>query len=138
VCHVSLPSSYRSRRGHIHLLRVLPLVGCRSKTPTATPRDGSTTRRVGASSTTRVATRERGLRGIGWMGVDARKVTLKIMYIYIIICNYLWVPHVIGAHRRGVSDAQGWWVVYLCVFLNFQTGPNIKEAISVQYPPNLC
>jgi hypothetical protein len=31
---VSLPSSYRSRRGHIHLLRVLPLVGCRSKTPT--------------------------------------------------------------------------------------------------------
>jgi hypothetical protein len=27
-------SSYRSRRGHIHLLRVLPLVGCRSKTPT--------------------------------------------------------------------------------------------------------
>jgi hypothetical protein len=34
VCHVSLPSSYRSRRGHIHLLRVLPLVGCRSKTPT--------------------------------------------------------------------------------------------------------
>jgi hypothetical protein len=35
VCHVSLPSSYRSRRGHIHLLRVLPLVGCRSKTPTS-------------------------------------------------------------------------------------------------------
>jgi hypothetical protein len=34
VCHVSLPLSYRSRRGHIHLLRVLPLVGCRSKTPT--------------------------------------------------------------------------------------------------------
>jgi hypothetical protein len=34
VCHVSLPSSYRSRRGHIHLLWVLPLVGCRSKTPT--------------------------------------------------------------------------------------------------------
>jgi hypothetical protein len=33
---VSLPSSYRSRRGHIHLLRVLPLVGCRSKTPTTT------------------------------------------------------------------------------------------------------
>jgi hypothetical protein len=32
---VSLPSSYRSRRGHVHLLRVLPLVGCRSKTPTA-------------------------------------------------------------------------------------------------------
>jgi hypothetical protein len=31
---VSLPSSYRSRRGHIHLLRVLPLVGCRSKTLT--------------------------------------------------------------------------------------------------------
>jgi hypothetical protein len=31
---VSLPSSYRSRRGHIHLLRVLPLVGCRSKSPT--------------------------------------------------------------------------------------------------------
>jgi hypothetical protein len=26
--------SYRSRRGHIHLLRVLPLVGCRSKTST--------------------------------------------------------------------------------------------------------
>jgi hypothetical protein len=37
VCHMSLPSSYRSRRGHIHLLRVLPLVGCRSKTPTPTP-----------------------------------------------------------------------------------------------------
>jgi hypothetical protein len=35
VCHVSLPSSYRSRRGHIHLPQVLPLVGCRSKTPTA-------------------------------------------------------------------------------------------------------
>jgi hypothetical protein len=34
VCHVSLPSSYRSRRGHIHLLRVLLVVGCRSKTPT--------------------------------------------------------------------------------------------------------
>jgi hypothetical protein len=33
---VSRPSSYRSRRGHIHLLRVLPLVGCRSKTPTST------------------------------------------------------------------------------------------------------
>jgi hypothetical protein len=33
VCHVSLPSSYRSRRGHIHLPQVLPLVGCRSKTP---------------------------------------------------------------------------------------------------------
>jgi hypothetical protein len=31
---MSLPSSYRSRRGHIHLPRVLPLVGCRSKTPT--------------------------------------------------------------------------------------------------------
>jgi hypothetical protein len=31
---VSLPSSYRSQRSHIHLLRVLPLVGCRSKTPT--------------------------------------------------------------------------------------------------------
>jgi hypothetical protein len=26
--------SYRSRRGHIHLPRVLPLVGCQSKTPT--------------------------------------------------------------------------------------------------------
>jgi hypothetical protein len=38
VCHVSRPSSYRSRRGHIHLLRVLPLVGCRSKTPTAAGR----------------------------------------------------------------------------------------------------
>jgi hypothetical protein len=37
VCHVSLPSSYRSRRGHIHLPRVLPLVGCRSKTLTAGP-----------------------------------------------------------------------------------------------------
>jgi hypothetical protein len=36
VCHVSLPSSYRSRRGHIHLLQALPLVGCRSKTPTGT------------------------------------------------------------------------------------------------------
>jgi hypothetical protein len=35
VCHVSLPSSYRSRRGHIHLPRVFPLVGCRSKTPPA-------------------------------------------------------------------------------------------------------
>jgi hypothetical protein len=34
VCHVSLPTSYRSRRGHIHLPWVLPLVGCRSKTPT--------------------------------------------------------------------------------------------------------
>jgi hypothetical protein len=114
---MSLPSSYRSRRGHIHLLRVLPLVGCRSKTPTATPRDDSTTRRVGASSTTRVATRERGLRGIRWMGVDVRKVTLKIMYICIIICNYLWVPHVIGAHGRGVSDARGVvGCVLVCVF----------------------
>jgi hypothetical protein len=28
------PSSYQSRRGHIHLPWVLPLVGCRSKTPT--------------------------------------------------------------------------------------------------------
>jgi hypothetical protein len=36
---VSLPSSYRSRRGHIHLLRVLPLVGCRSKTPTPPVRE---------------------------------------------------------------------------------------------------
>jgi hypothetical protein len=35
MCHVSLPLSYRSRQDHIHLLRVLPLVGCRSKTPTA-------------------------------------------------------------------------------------------------------
>jgi hypothetical protein len=32
---VSLPSSYRSRRGHIHLPRVLPLIGCWSKTPIA-------------------------------------------------------------------------------------------------------
>jgi hypothetical protein len=32
---VSLPSSYRSRRGHVHLPRVLPLVGCLSKIPTA-------------------------------------------------------------------------------------------------------
>jgi hypothetical protein len=31
---MSLPSSYRSRRGHIRLPRVLPLVGWRSKTPT--------------------------------------------------------------------------------------------------------
>jgi hypothetical protein len=38
---VSLPSSYRSRRGQIHLLRVLPLVGCRSKTPTVKARDDS-------------------------------------------------------------------------------------------------
>jgi hypothetical protein len=38
---VSLPSSYRSRRGHIHLPRVLPLVGCRSKTPTGTERESS-------------------------------------------------------------------------------------------------
>jgi hypothetical protein len=37
---VSLPSSYRSRRGHIHLPRVLPLVGCRSKTLTHTPHNG--------------------------------------------------------------------------------------------------
>jgi hypothetical protein len=34
---MSLPSSYRSRRGHIHLPRVLPLVGCLSKTPTGEP-----------------------------------------------------------------------------------------------------
>jgi hypothetical protein len=34
VCHLSLPSSCRSQRGHIHLLWVLPLVGCWSKTPT--------------------------------------------------------------------------------------------------------
>jgi hypothetical protein len=32
---MSLPSSYRSRQGHIHLPRVLPMVGCRSETPTA-------------------------------------------------------------------------------------------------------
>jgi hypothetical protein len=31
---MSLPSSYRSRRGHIHLPWVLPLVGCQSKTQT--------------------------------------------------------------------------------------------------------
>jgi hypothetical protein len=31
---MSLPSSYRSQQGHIHLPRVLPLVGCQSKTPT--------------------------------------------------------------------------------------------------------
>jgi hypothetical protein len=45
---MSLPSSYRSRRGHIHLLRVLPLVGCLSKTPTVRPIvvDYSTTRRL--------------------------------------------------------------------------------------------
>jgi hypothetical protein len=45
VCHASLPSSYRSRRGHIHLPWVLPLVGCRSKTPTAKAKDtrGKTT-----------------------------------------------------------------------------------------------
>jgi hypothetical protein len=36
---VSLPSSYRSRRGHVHLPRVLPLVGCRSKTPTSAGTD---------------------------------------------------------------------------------------------------
>jgi hypothetical protein len=36
VCHVSPPSSYQSRRGHIHLPRVLPLVGCQSKTLTRT------------------------------------------------------------------------------------------------------
>jgi hypothetical protein len=39
VWHVSLPSSYRSQRGHIHLPRVLPLVGCRSKTPINTNAD---------------------------------------------------------------------------------------------------
>jgi hypothetical protein len=33
---MSLLSSYRSRRGHIHLPRVLPLVGYRSKAPTLT------------------------------------------------------------------------------------------------------
>jgi hypothetical protein len=38
---MSLPSSYRSRRGHIHLPRVLPLVGCRSKTPTEIPKHES-------------------------------------------------------------------------------------------------
>jgi hypothetical protein len=38
---VSLPTSYRSRRGNIHLLRVLPLVGCRSKTPTETKTSNS-------------------------------------------------------------------------------------------------
>jgi hypothetical protein len=49
--------------------------------------------------------------------VDVRKVTLKIMYICIIICNYLWVPHVIGAHGRGVSDARGVvGCVLVCVF----------------------
>jgi hypothetical protein len=48
VCHVSLPSSYRSRRGHIHLPGVLPLVGCRSKTPTASaPGRGSRRRSHG-------------------------------------------------------------------------------------------
>jgi hypothetical protein len=48
LCHVSLPSSYRSRQGHIHLLRVLPLVGCRSKTPTASaPGRGSRPRSHG-------------------------------------------------------------------------------------------
>jgi hypothetical protein len=53
VCHVSLPSSYRSRRGHIHLLRVLPLVGCRSKTLTEQPIDGGAAQflaRLAASS----------------------------------------------------------------------------------------
>jgi hypothetical protein len=36
---MSLPSNYQSRRGHIHLPRVLPLVGCRSKTLTITPKE---------------------------------------------------------------------------------------------------
>jgi hypothetical protein len=40
VCHVSLPSSYQSQRGHIHLPQVLPLVGCWSKTPTARESSG--------------------------------------------------------------------------------------------------
>jgi hypothetical protein len=40
---VSLPSSYRSRRGHVHLPPVLPLVGCQSKTPTATAATSSFT-----------------------------------------------------------------------------------------------
>jgi hypothetical protein len=42
VCHVSLLSSYRSWRGHIHLPRILPLVGCRSKPPTSGSRPEST------------------------------------------------------------------------------------------------
>jgi hypothetical protein len=42
---MSLPSSYRSRRGHIHLPRVLPLVGCRFKTPTTTTSTAEAARR---------------------------------------------------------------------------------------------
>jgi hypothetical protein len=65
VCHVSLPSSYRSRRGHIHLLRVLPLVGCRSKTPKAiamitTPRG----RRRGSWASPLRRTRRQSRRGV--------------------------------------------------------------------------
>jgi hypothetical protein len=41
VCYMSLPSSHRSRRGHIHLPRVLPLVGCRFKTPTRVSSSGA-------------------------------------------------------------------------------------------------
>jgi hypothetical protein len=52
VCHVSLPLSYRSRQGDIHLSRVLPLEGCRSKTPTAgAPGRGSRRRSHGELST---------------------------------------------------------------------------------------
>jgi hypothetical protein len=65
VCHVSLPSSYRSRRGHIHLLRVLPLVGCRSKTPTVGPVCQRQTKSpavnaLGARGSPRSINRERG------------------------------------------------------------------------------
>jgi hypothetical protein len=36
---------------------------------------------------------------------------------YVYIHNYLWVPHVIGAHGRGVSDARGVvGCVLVCVF----------------------
>jgi hypothetical protein len=51
---VALPSRYRSRRGYIHLLRVLPLGGCRSKTPTASAPGRALARDYMMNSTTPV------------------------------------------------------------------------------------
>jgi hypothetical protein len=82
---VSLPSSYRSRRGHIHLLRVLHLVGCRSKTLT------------GSSSTTSSSPRVRVPRHV------ARLVTRLV--VLLVIDYFAFVARPGASARRAARHA---------------------------------
>jgi hypothetical protein len=88
VCHVSLPSSYRSRRGHIHLPRVLLLVGYRSKIPTP-----------GGPSPT-----EYKRRASLWVFREEEKDNEWIMWLW-----WLWALTQIF-YQRPQASVCAWWV----------------------------